>query len=155
MIFRTDAGSSTNQPEVAKAKSGDQSVTSSTALVDETNLQFPIGANETWIFTWTLSATFSAVGQVKVAVVTPAGATLLVVAQMTPNGILPAFGTTTTSGTAITLTAVLSTSGLIVVTATVVNGATAGTVKLQFAQGTSDGTATTLKSASSMIARKV
>lgn len=139
----------------SKVKAADQSVTSSTALVDEANLQFGIGPNETWIFTWTLSLTFSAAGQAKVAVVTPAGATQLILAEMHPNAIVPAFGTTGTSGTGIALVCALATAGVARVVATVVNGATAGTVKLQFAQNTSDGTATTVKATSALTAVRV
>lgn len=152
MITRNEPSSPNS---VGKVKASDQSVTSSTTLVDEATMQFAIGASESWIFTWTLSAVFSAAGQIKVAVVTPAGATLLAVAHMHPNGIVPAFGTTTTSGTGIALVSALSTGGAVMVTATVVNGATAGTVRLQFAQNTSDGTATTIKAASSLVAARI
>lgn len=135
-----------------KVKSALQSVTSSTTLVDESALQFGIGPNESWIFTWTLSATFAAAGQIKVAVVTPAGATQLIVAEMLPNAIVPAFATTTTSGSGLALVCALATAGLVRVVAVVVNGATAGTVKLQFAQNTSDVTATTVTAASALTA---
>lgn len=138
-----------------KVKASLQSVTSSTVLVDESALQFGIGPNETWIFTWTLSATFAAAGQIKVAVVTPAGASQLIVAEMLPNAIVPAFGTTTTSGTGIALVCALATAGMVRVVATVINGATAGTVKLQFAQNTSDVTATTVTAASALTAVRV
>lgn len=148
------ASVSQSSAAVAKAKAANQSVTSSTVLVDEATLSSAIGASETWVFAWTLSATFSAVGQIQLAVVTPAGATLLAVATMVPNGILPAAATATTSGGAMSLVAALSTAGVVTVTATVVNGATAGTVKLQFAQASSDATATTIQAASSLVARR-
>lgn len=152
MIARNESPS---PGQVGKVKTADQSRTSSTALTDETHLQSTIGPNETWIFTWLLSCVFSAVGQLKVAVVVPSGATLLAVAEMHPNGIVPAFGVATASGTGIPLVSALSTSGVVRVTATVANGSTAGTVKLQIAQNTSDGTATTVQANSNLVAVKV
>jgi hypothetical protein len=139
---------------VAKRKTGDQSVTSSTVLVDETDMQFAIGVNETWVVEWVLTTTFSAAGQIDVAVVTPAAAAQLVTATQTPNAIVPAYGSTTVSGTAIGLVCAAATAGMVRLVATVVNGANAGTVKMQFAQHTSDGTATTVKANSYMVARK-
>jgi hypothetical protein len=140
--------------QAVATKSGDQSKTNDTALADVTALGQAIGAGETWVFTWLLSAVFGTVGQIKVAVTVPSGATLLAIATMDPNGIVPAAGSATSSGAAIALISATSTAGIVTVTATVVNGSTAGNVQLQFAQNTTDGTATTIKSASSMVARR-
>lgn len=143
-----------NTGSLAVIKTADQSVSNSAALVNDTHLTFAIGPNETWVADYVLSATFSAAGQIKAAVTGPSGSTVLAVADMIPNGILPAFGTAA-GAAGIALVAALSTAGVVRVRATVVNGSTAGSVTLQFAQNTSDATATTLKQNSSVIARKI
>jgi len=140
--------------QFTKAKSGAQSVASSAVLVDETDLQLAIGKNETWVFTWTLAVVFAAAGGLRVAVVTPSGASQLITAHLVPDAILPGFLTTTTSGAALAFTITLGVGGVVTVVATVVNGATAGTVKLQFAQSVSSVTNTTLQASSSLVARR-
>lgn len=155
MLARILTGAGTGGSASAAAKAADQSVTSSTVLVDEATLQATIGANENWVFTWSLSATFAAAGGIRIAVVTPSGATQLITASLVPDGILPGFQTTTTSGAAMAFAVTLGTAGFITVVATVLNGATAGTVKLQFAQAVSSLTATTVKASSSVVARKI
>jgi hypothetical protein len=146
---------SSASPVVTLVKASDQGVTSSTSLIDESHLQHSVGANETWVLTYTLHATFSATGQVKIACVVPSGSTMLLVASMTPNGIVPAFGTTTTSGSGVSLVAALATSGVIIATVTVRTGDEPGTVKLQFAQNSTSVTATEIKANSSLISRRL
>lgn len=146
-------------PAFAKAKTADQSVTSSVVLANETDLVVPVGVGETWIVTWNLYVTFASATGLLVAVTTPSGASQLIQAVLSVVG--AAIGTTsavtTVSGTSVALSTVaVSTAGLVTVTATIVNGATAGNVTLQFTQ-TSAGSATptTVKAASCVLAKKV
>lgn len=151
--FLDDGGTAGTLGYVAKQKAADQSVTSSTVLVDESALQFTIAANEKWNFEWILSTVFANAGAIQVAVVTPAGATQLVWATMIPfnsgnPGDAALANSTTVSGGGLVLVPATAVGGQVRVTAAVTNGGTAGTVKLQFAQVASNGTATTVQARS-------
>lgn len=146
-----------------RAKSADQSVTSSTTLTDETALQFPIGASDEWNVIWNLvvSNNNDAGPDWKAAVVGPAGNTCDVLQSgAEPAG--TAFPQATTSdcieapGTLVNNAILASTVPFIVnITANIAGGGTAGTVKVQFAQNTSDTTALTVKAGSVMNAYRV
>lgn len=143
-------------PSVAR-KSADESVTSSTALQDDDHLVFAIGANEKAAADFHLYVNPSAPpGGLKVAITVPSGATLLVMAvAVATGGATPSFGAgeTTTSGAALSMAGSgnLSQVHLHVI---VINGSTPGNVQLQWAQSTSDVTATTLKANSYLVATK-
>lgn len=130
----------------------DQSVTSSTALVNDDTLSFAIAANEKWTFSFLMSVVEGASGGLDISVTSPAA-----------SAIFFGFGTSTSivtsSGTRL---AVFTTGGpgapttaLVNVVGTVVNGANAGTINLQFSQDVSNGTATTFKTGSAMLAWKL
>lgn len=140
---------------VAKRKSGNQVVNNSTTLVDATGLSFPIGANETWVASFTLPMTFAAAGQAKVAVTAPSGATGSVDAELVSSGLVPIRGITATFGTGIGLDSTTGVAGVVIVRVTVVNGATAGNVQLQFAQNAASLTDTTLLTNASLVALEV
>jgi hypothetical protein len=134
-------------------KTGDQSVTSSVTLVDDTHLTFTIGANEEWILDLMLHVNTGA-GGIQLQITGPAGST----------GISQEFNDTTggsVSGTHSNInTPVISAAATFTnepfwVKATVINGATPGTCRLQFAQGSSNGTASTVKQNSHMIAHRI
>jgi hypothetical protein len=132
-------------------KSGDQSVTSSTVLVNDSDLQFAIGAHESWIVELVLFMTNSVASGLKVTMVGPSGsagtfsATLDGVAAAA--GFFP-LGTADGIGPA-------TTTNLVKMTATVRNGATPGTVALQFAQAVSDTTPVVVKLDSFLFAFRV
>lgn len=141
---------------LAKRKTVDESVTSSTTLQDDNHLLFAIAANEEWIadFFIDLGSAAGTTGA-KVAVTAPSGATLNVVAGATncPNG----GGDTTVSGTEITFNNTVwgQNSGICNVSVWVLNGATPGSVTLQWAQFASSGTALVFKKGSHMTATRV
>lgn len=139
-------------------KTADQSVTSSTALVDDTHLQFAIAANEVWSGQLTLFTTGSTAGDVKYAFNVPASA-VGVWGSISPNQSI-AGATDTTRWEAFTAfgDATLAAPGTLTTPTVgmlyfyVENAGTAGTFKLRWAQLTSSGTATTLLKGSNLIA---
>jgi hypothetical protein len=139
-------------PQIRAYKATDQTVTSSTTLVNDSNLSFAIAANEVWQFEIDLYATFDggAASGIKAAFTVPSGATLQWVQTNTT-------APQTTSGSSL----VLATGGGSVTTymnkliGQALNGATPGTVQLQWAQNTSNGTATAVKAGSSLLATRM
>jgi len=139
-------------------KTADQSVTSSTALVDDTHLQFTIAANEVWSGQLTLYTTGATAGDVKYAFNAPVGATGVWGSISPSQSIASATDSTrweafTAFGDA-TLAApgTLTTPTVGVLYFYVENAGTAGTFKLRWAQLTSSGTATTLLKGSNLMA---
>ncbi len=139
------------QPPMRRAyKPTDQSVTSSTALVNDNNLLFSVLASEVWQFEVDVYGTFdgSVASGLKVAFTVPAGCTL----QWALTG-SPAI---TASGTSAVLALGGTNSSIMTkLIGQAIVGSTAGTVQLQFAQNTSAATATTLKTGSSLIATRL
>lgn len=144
-------------PQVRAYKPTDQTVTSSTSLVNDTNLSFAIAANEVWQFELDLFATYNttAASGMKAAFTVPSGCTL----QWIDVGSGNQANVTTVSGTSDTLVqgAIGPTSGQYMgkLIGQALNGATPGTVQLQWAQNTSNGTATALKAGSSLLATRM
>jgi len=138
-------------------KTADQNVASSTALVDDTHLQFAIGANEAWYFQLHLAWTMNATGAWKVAFNSPSGSAGwwgTPGKNNSPN-ISPFVQYTatfvdgeTTNGNQIATTEYLGLMGY------VLNSSSAGTFKLRWAQAASNATNTTLKRGSYMLAGK-
>lgn len=128
-------------------------ITSSTTLADDGVLQLAVAANSVYVLQAMIVYTASAAGDIKLGWSGPSGATL----TWTPCGL-----TTTTSASAgsvrlpsktISDTDIpgavdVSTPVTALPTGLLVVGATAGTFKLQWAQGTSDATATVVKAGS-------
>jgi hypothetical protein len=142
-------------PEVVTRKTADQSVTSSVTLVNDLHLTFNVAASETWVAKFVLFVDAGATGDLKVGLSVPSGATYRLAAAATPN-------TAGTVANQASSTTTVSVGGLGAGTvyaytlyATIVNSTTAGAVTLQFAQDTSDATATTLKTNSFMVADPV
>lgn len=140
--YGTPAGGGPGAATVA-VKAADQS-SGSTTLDFDTELDFPIAANESWVCTFVLRVTCaSATPDVKVAVTAPTGATGTVVSTGPPTGATTVEASQRTlSGAALggggasfgVVSTATQASSLIEVRATVTNGATAGSVRLQFAQ---------------------
>ena len=136
-------------------KAADQSVTSSTALVNESAMAVSMSATAQVSVTWTLYVVMAAAAGIKLAVATPTGATLL--GMVTAVGIGAAVGSDgevlVTSGTGVNVldNAAFGTAGVVTITATVIgDGTHPGNIVLQFAQTASSATSTTIKAGSSM-----
>jgi hypothetical protein len=145
-------------------KSSDQSVTSSTALVVDSELIFAIGANETWQFELVILHLGAEAGDFKMAVKGPSGVA----------GIWSAFGAITVAVSGAynlnagarstwdnSATLAFGNQGASALSASANvkgvarNGATPGNIELWWAQNTSDATGTTIKTDSYLIARRV
>jgi hypothetical protein len=126
-------------------KTADQSVTSSTALIDDTHLQFAIGASEAWNFRFVLAITGP--GFLKAAFNAPAGATGWW--DFVPHDSANAKGLRI-SATFVDGETQANTGDPVVyyIDGYVLNSATPGTFKLRWAQANSNGTATVLKKGS-------
>jgi hypothetical protein len=139
---------------VAKNKTADESVTSSTTLQNDDHLVLAILANETWVIRFALYVTYASGDGIKIAITLPSGATMLLLGQMvTDSAETTIFQHTTTGGGAVVLQpGEATTESLVIVDVTVVNSSNAGNVQLQFAQNNSSGTATVIKQNSSFTA---
>lgn len=143
-------------------KSADESVTSSTTLQDDNHLSFSIGASEVWAVRFVLFVDGATAGDFKPALAGPTGAT----AQC---GVLGVSSTEASfdgahvhneadfglGGAPVLGTLGAGNSTLCYFEGVVFNSTTAGTVKLQWAQGTSSGTATKLLKGSYLTAWKI
>jgi hypothetical protein len=141
---------------IAKRKTADQSVTSSAALVNDNDLTFAIAASEEWVADFFLDAgALLSNGGLIVAITVPGGATLNVSAGCPQCG--GQGGHTISSGVALTFAAASFTgaNGLVHVSVWALNGATPGSVTLQWAQATSNATPTTLRKGSHMNAVRI
>lgn len=130
-----------------KSSTSDQSVTNSTTFVDLTGVTDQIVANGTYDFEVKLPYTAGASGDLKYQVVGPTNCAL----NATFSG--PALTTgdwTTLAGNSTSIASGVGTAAegggttWITINGIIRNGANAGTLKIQFAQNTSNGTATTI-----------
>ena len=139
-----------SQEPITKVVTGDVSVDSSTTLVDVTDLTLRVGKYERINFKYNIFYNTAATPDFKYLIDTPASLTTYRVAQ---NGCDHAGGALasiiTAEGSAITITA-SGTDGCLQLTGTIENGATAGDIKFQFAQNTSDATAAKVLEGSSV-----
>lgn len=133
-------------------KSTDQSVTSSTTFVNDSQLFFAVASNETYIFQlWLFVYAADVVPDIKVTCLGPTGSTLLWSSSQViylPDG-TPTLTTTQTSGQPLSLL-VDSNDRAIQLYGTILNGSTAGNLQFQFAQNTSSATPITVKAGSSI-----
>ena len=134
-------------------KTADESVTSSVTLQDDDHLTFAIAANEVWIVELMLHCNSGA-----------GGFTLRITAPSGSSGISQLFNDTTAgsvTGAHSNINANLISAGATYtdepfwIRATVVNGATPGNCLLQWAQGSSNGTASTIKANSHLLAHRI
>ena len=163
---QSDQSSAINQilrDSNVQVKSTDQSVTSSTVLVNEVGMgAVTMLATDTWEVRWRLYVAYASAAGIALAVTVPTGATLL----LTANGMGAAAGglsvcssaVEATGGTAVNVLDGTGTgvTGVIDVVATVIGDNThAGSIQLQFTQTGSSATSTTIKAGSSMRASRV
>jgi hypothetical protein len=138
-------------------KSSDQTVTSSTTLVNDSQLKFAVAANETYIFqAWLYTFAADGTPDIKVTFTGPSGSTLF---WSSSQVIFNAAASTT-----LTVVAPGATTADLFVDAnlraiqlygTIANGATAGDLQFQFAQNTSSANGTSVKAGSSIFGIKV
>jgi hypothetical protein len=138
-------------------KSSDQTVTSSTTLVNDSQLKFAIAANETYIFeAWLYTYAADGTPDIKVTFTSPAGSTLFWSSSQVI--FLP------DASTSLTVVAPAATTGSLFIDSnlraiqlygSVLNGSTAGDVQFQFAQNTSSANGTSVKAGSYIYGIKV
>jgi len=138
-------------------KSSDQTVTSSTTLVNDSQLLFAVAANETYIFqAWLYTFAADGTPDIKVTFTGPAGSTVF---WSSSQVIFNAGGTTTLTVVAPGATTadlfVDSNLRAIQLYGTILNGGTAGNLQFQFAQNTSSANGTSVKAGSSIFGIKV
>lgn len=141
-----------------KRKTADESLTTNTVLQDDDHLTFTIAASEEWVAEFKVDAGSLIVNTgFKVAITVPSGATLNAVAAALLDDSTFITSRTTTSGAVVISrsAAIGPNSTFLTVRVWVVNGATPGSVTLQWAQFTSSGSALTFRKGSYMVATRV
>ena len=128
-------------------KTSDESLTSDDTLQNDDDLLLAIGANETWTFKFVLFITTGASGDFKFAVTFPTSPTAVIYGPLASLNLTPSLEWTQTGGTAIGMTGSVTTE-TIVISGSIANGSNAGTIQLQWAQNTSNGTATVVETGS-------
>lgn len=145
---------------ISARKTATESVTSSTVLQDDNHLLITVAANTNYVITGTFYVTSaSATPDFKMAFVTPSGtiavsyAALVIGAGSSPSRGADVLSTSGVAGNAITIGAgeVL----IVQIQGTISVGVTGGTFKLQWAQNTSSGTATTINAGGFLSAVKI
>lgn len=138
----------------AKYVSTDFSKTSSTALSNVTGLSVTLAANRKYAFNVALMCTCAAAGGVQAAISGTASVSAIqytgwTVADNAIKGKANASGTSI--GTAVGSTTTTETSGIVIqIVGCIIVGGTGGTLTVQFAQNTSNGTASVVKVGSYM-----
>ena len=136
------AGFVTVNPTVQKAKTTNQTITSTTTLTNDDELYFNIGANETWIVRVTVFGLTAGNADFKFGMAAPTGSVC------SYSGIDIETETTTgqvnTCGTATELLNGTGVSDVYELVGAVTSGSTSGTVTFQWAQVTSRNTDTTV-----------
>ena len=140
-------------------KISDQSVTSSTVLVDCTAMALPVAANGIYEFRFIVIYEALTAGDIKIGFTFPTSGDLrlsIVAATAADTFGFPVFSSTTSPTIAATFSGQNAGAYLVLPFEGVfVNGANAGNLQLQFAQGTSNATATTVKAHSTVWAAKL
>lgn len=141
---------------IVKRKTADESVTNSDVLQNDDHLTFSIAANEEWVGDLVLtfgSAIVSTGGSI--ALTFPAGATLRYATHWIANNSTVVESQTTTSGLGQGFTTASGTTATVRVKFWVLNGANAGSVTLQWAQGIIHASALTLFRGATLTAHRI
>lgn len=138
-------------------KSSDQTVTSSTTLVNDSQLKFAIGASETYIFqAWLYTYAADGTPDIKVTFTGPSGSTVFwSSSQVIFNSAAATTLTVVSAGGTTADLFVDANYRAIQLYGTIVNSTTAGDVQLQWAQNTSSANGTSVKAGSSIFGIKV
>jgi peptidoglycan hydrolase-like protein with peptidoglycan-binding domain len=146
---------------VAAFKAADQTVTSSTAKVDDTALQIALGPNATYEFRAMITYTAPQAGDIAVVFAGPAGASAALGFSALDAAATTNTNTALTSRATALPTATVTFGGNdtqvlpLFVIGTVTTSATPGIFKLQWAQGTSNATGTVVKAGSYFAANRI
>ena len=139
-------------------KASDETVNNSLALQNDDDLLFAIGANEDWVFQFTIFCNSAIAADTKFAITVPGAGTFLIwgVGQVYLNNTaaITWVSPVTVSGTA-KIIGGIGTNLQVVITGSVSNGANAGNVQLQWAQNTADVSDTKVLAGSSLTAWEV
>lgn len=140
-------------------KSADESVTSSATLQNDDVLLFALEANSKYKFKLLAFVVSAQTPDFKWALTFPAAATMMALYgsdDAATGGAVSADGVYTTSATAVTqVWSVDGTTGYLIVEGSIITAGTAGNLQFQWAQGTSNATAATVKAGSSLTLSKV
>lgn len=139
----------------AVGKTNDESVTASTTLQNDDHLFFIGVPNTLYVVDFYLRAEFHALGQIKIAIDAPSADFISLNAAIIADGVITGQGTANALATAVPLVITSATSGMVQAHVGILIGATGGQVVLQWAQNTSNGTATTVKAGSYLIANQI
>jgi hypothetical protein len=144
-------------PHLIVRKTSDEAQSSNTALQNDSNLQLSVAANEIWHVQYNLKTTIPITPQMKMAFTFPSGGEVnLCGTEFNAAGTLTKItfqGTTTPTATQDFLGS--SVNRHIVIEGVFVNGSTAGTLILQWAQNVSNASATIMKANSTLWAVKL
>lgn len=143
---------------LAAEKGADQSVTSSTTLVNDSALVVPVAASAVYDFDLQLFYTGGTTGSsdIKLAWTVPAATTIVGGALLVTNplGVALTYFTQSTPATIFTASNGAANPLPVRLWGTVTTSSTAGNLQLQWAQNTSNGTATTVKAGSVLTAQR-
>lgn len=137
---------------IAKSKSGDESVTSSTTSQNDDHLVFNVGASETWLIQYDIFLTVGASTNLRWKLSVPSGGSAAAHVKIASNNTGADISDATSDSTITTSSKEGSNHAHYQIFAKVTSSSTAGAVQLQWAQGTSSPTALTLKSRSKLVA---
>jgi len=128
----------------------DQSVTSSTTLVTVPQLTIPLGVNERILLRYTIQFSAGATGDLKYFVDAPTSPTLFRQAAVSidPAGAVAGGAILTAESNTASVVSTSAGGGLLLLNLVIANGTTAGNVTFQFAQNSSDATATIIRAGS-------
>jgi hypothetical protein len=140
-------------------KSADESVTSSTTFQADDHLSFAVGANETWHTRWSLIADGSASGDLQIRFTFPGGTLYYHIIQYlnaSDTEVNTPARETTSPSTARNITGLAAGAGRMwSFDLQYINGGSAGTFALEWAQATSNATATVIRTNSCIFGCKL
>ena len=137
-------------PSIARV-SADVAVTSSTTLANVAGLSFAVASGNTYSFDVYLTCTDAAAGGVKAAIAGTATATSIVYdGYVIESNAIKGQANATALGTAVASSTTTATSGIVIRIQGTITVNAGGTLTVQFAQNTSNGTASTVKRGSYM-----
>lgn len=144
-------------PHLIVRKTSDQSVTSSTVLVNDTALLMAVAANEVWRFEMMLFWAAAATADLKWTFTAPAGATYnaSTVYPFAAGGGNASIQQVIAAAVDFDLEVQDAANNLTMFYGLIVNGGTAGNLQFQFAQNASSATPTTVKTHSTLWAVKL
>lgn len=153
------AGSVGGPPLIVR-KTANESVTSNTTNQADDALLFALGASEVWVARFVIFYQGTTTGDIKFTITGPSGVTIrygshqLGVASTTEIGSIRA-SSDVAAGSVVGGGAGATTPVTAFIEADIANGATPGNVTFEWAQATSDGTATTVLAGSYLVAHRV